>query len=511
MEHASHRRTVVRLSQVLVLAGALAVLSLVPATVASASSSLSPYATAVLADHPVSYWRLNDAPGSSVAADQESLNPGAIGGSPTFQQPGPSGITDGAAIEFTGGQWIDVGSNLMTANLWSVEVWFKLSSSQVAPCATGPQGPDTCSIWIDGGGFGDGIEVRKSGQLAGIVWADGCCTRYEITSPQSYADGAWHYAVLTRNSSSFTLYIDGVAVESTPTGASTTYYGSNPPAGATIDNDPPHAEPGFEGDLSEVAYYNYALSATQVAAHYAAAGGGAANCPQSNNPEICARSFTATVGTVGTFVVAEYADYSNCNQTPPPTNPGNNGRYTVASVTINWGDGTPPTSGTARTGTTCPSTFGSGETEPIEGTHDYQQSGTYTVSVSLTYVRGSGNTFPNCATWTPGDTTYNNLTNCIAIGAPVQSTATVGGGGGSFLSVADQPVQQVVFVHGIRANCADVGNSGADYSELYGGLRDAGMSVYTFCYDHDLAFGDHSPSQLSPGRCFSDSAVRAVR
>ncbi len=32
------------------------------------------------------------------------------------------------------------------------------------------------------------------------------------------------------------------------------------------------------------------------------------------------------------------------------------------------------------------------------------------------------------------------------------------------------------------------------------------MSVYTFCYSHDLAFGDHSPSQLSPGRCFSDSS-----
>ncbi len=81
-----------------------------------------------------------------------------------------------------------------------------------------------------------------------------------------------------------------------------------------------------------------------------------------------------------------------------------------------------------------------------------------------------------------------------------------GGGGGGSLPIADQPIQQVVFVHGIRANCADVGNHGEDYSELYGSLQDAGMSVYTFCYDHDLAFGDHSSSQWSPGRCFSDSS-----
>jgi hypothetical protein len=162
-------------------------------------------------------------------------------------------------------------------------------------------------------------------------------------------------------------------------------------------------------------------------------------CSVSNDAnEICAASFNATADNLSQYVVAQYADYSNCDFPPLPGEPGNNGRYTVASITINWGDGTPPTSGTAVTGSTCPGTGppNYGEPEPIEGTHEYQKSGTYTVSVSITYVRGTGNTFANCATWTPGDTTYNNLTNCIATGAPVQSTANVGGGGAVASSVA---------------------------------------------------------------------------
>lgn len=224
------------------------------------------------------------------------------------------------------------------------------------------------------------------------------------------------------------------------------------------------------------------------------------------NTQICAASFDATAGTPSHYAVAQYADFSNCNFPPPGNEPGNNGNYTVAEVAINWGDGTPPTSGTAVTGTTCPaaSRF---ESEPIEGTHDYQTSGTYAVSVSITYVRGDGDTFENCATWTPGDTTYNHLTNCIGIGAPVQSTATVANGSPPSPSgpvASTDGIQQVVFVHGIRASCATPGTG--EYKALYDALAEQGSSVYTFCYDHDLAFGERSSGVSGqPNRCFSNS------
>lgn len=143
--------------------------------------------------------------------------------------------------------------------------------------------------------------------------------------------------------------------------------------------------------------------------------------------QICPVTFRAIAGKASKVVVARYSDFSNCNLPAPAGEPGQNTKYVVASVSINWGDGTRPTSGVAHTGTTCPGTDSTtpGQPEPVTGVHRYKKKGTYTVSVTLTYVAGSGNTYQNCAKSTPGDTTYNNLTNCIALNAPVGSIGIV--------------------------------------------------------------------------------------
>lgn len=143
--------------------------------------------------------------------------------------------------------------------------------------------------------------------------------------------------------------------------------------------------------------------------------------------QICPVAFKAIAGTAAHVVVARYGDFSNCNLPAPSSEPGENFNYVVSSVTINWGDGTRPTKGVAKTGTRCPPAdpYPDGQVEPIYGTHRYKKRGTYTVSVSLTYVRGSGNTFANCATSTPGSTVYSNLTNCIALKAPASSIGVI--------------------------------------------------------------------------------------
>jgi hypothetical protein len=145
--------------------------------------------------------------------------------------------------------------------------------------------------------------------------------------------------------------------------------------------------------------------------------------------QICPVTFRATAGKSSRVTVATYADFSHCNLPAPSNEPGENQNYVVASVTINWGDHTRPTSGVAHTGTGCvpndsPDTD-AGISEPVTGVHRYKKKGTYRVSVSLIYLRGTGNTYANCAKATPGDTTYNNLTNCVALNAPVASVGTV--------------------------------------------------------------------------------------
>ena len=143
--------------------------------------------------------------------------------------------------------------------------------------------------------------------------------------------------------------------------------------------------------------------------------------------QICAVTFTATAGKKANVVVARYSDLSRCDITPPAAYPGDNGNYVVALIRIKWGDGAPATSGVAHTGTHCSGTSISapyGIAETITGAHRYAKPGTYHVSISITYRRGRGNTYANCAKVTPGST-QRSVTNCIAEGGPVTSNGVV--------------------------------------------------------------------------------------
>jgi hypothetical protein len=146
-----------------------------------------------------------------------------------------------------------------------------------------------------------------------------------------------------------------------------------------------------------------------------------------NTAQICPVQFAARAGRNQRFIVATYEDLSNCNFAPPSAEPGLNGQYTVAKVSINWGDGTAITGGVAQVGTTCNGTMATNETgqvERITGVHRYRRAGTFHLQVSIIYVRGAGNTFENCASAT-GGTVSNSLTNCIAIRAPARSVGVV--------------------------------------------------------------------------------------
>src|SRR4051812_48718243 len=81
----------------------LAIALLAGALLASASAahadSASDYRAAVLADNPVSYWRLDET-GGTTASDQQGANPGTIQGAVTLNQPGA--MTGEAAMSFDG-------------------------------------------------------------------------------------------------------------------------------------------------------------------------------------------------------------------------------------------------------------------------------------------------------------------------------------------------------------------------------------------------------------------------
>ncbi|MEA2428643.1 MAG: hypothetical protein QOF37_2271 [Thermoleophilaceae bacterium] len=74
-------------------------------------------------------------------------------------------------------------------------------------------------------------------------------------------------------------------------------------------------------------------------------------------------------------------------------------------------------------------------------------------------------------------------------------------------NISNQDISQVVFVHGVRGSCELMGNQpgGRAYSPVYSQLYTHMLGVFSFCYDHDLAFSDN-PSE-TPGQCFASTSL----
>ena len=86
-----------------------------------------------------------------------------------------------------------------------------------------------------------------------------------------FNDGAWHYVVGTYDSQNVKIYVDGVLGTSVPT-SGPIYYVSG--GGTAIGRDGDACDgrlPSFRGNVAQVAVYDHALTAAQIAAHASAA------------------------------------------------------------------------------------------------------------------------------------------------------------------------------------------------------------------------------------------------
>jgi concanavalin A-like lectin/glucanase superfamily protein len=125
------------------------------------------------------------------------------------------------------------------------------------------------------------IYMMNDGQLAFGVYTGQIDA---IVSPRVYNDGQWHYVVATLDpTAGMSLYVDGQLVGTNPTTSAQVYNGywrvggDNLNGGWSLDpwggNSQGTTEPNsfyFNGTIGDVAVYPAALSAAQVAAHYAA-------------------------------------------------------------------------------------------------------------------------------------------------------------------------------------------------------------------------------------------------
>ncbi len=233
-----------------------------PTQTAAPAGLSNPYPSAVLADRPALYYRLDDAVAATAASDASgNNNSGDVAATGVaFGQAGPlPNETDTAAL-FSGGLVTEPsGAGLPVGNQdRSIETWFKTTST--AHQIISWWGTQTTNEEFEFGTDG-GNELYISGQYNDA----------HFKTPYSVADGAWHSVTLSYSGATRTAaaYLDGLAIGTRALSADlqTTLDST----GLTVGG--PECDCyTFAGSLNDFAIYPAALTATQVSAHYTASG-----------------------------------------------------------------------------------------------------------------------------------------------------------------------------------------------------------------------------------------------
>ncbi len=233
------------------------------APVTIASGSLDPYASAVLDDGAASYFRLAEASGSTLV-DLAGVNNAVLSGSVTRGTAGA--IAGNAATTFTGSATGGTAAAVTAPQTFSVEAWFKTSTS-------------TGGKVVGFGSSQSGVSSRYDRHLyldnsGRLFFGINDSNNRTVNSPGTYRDNVWHHAVGTQGPQGMSLYVDGkrVGFDSAATVA-TSYPGYWRIGGDTLSTWPSRpTSNNLDGSIDDVAIYDQVLTTQQVQQHYAASG-----------------------------------------------------------------------------------------------------------------------------------------------------------------------------------------------------------------------------------------------
>lgn len=218
----------------------------------------SPYSTAVLADSPLVYYRLDESNGTTANDISGNGNNGKYTSKVLLNQSGATGDGD-AAIAGNGRTLINGGGSMLPSGTapCSVEVWFKTTATPSSPYGS------TLVAWgAESGNEMFGLKVYSSTQMKLTNWTNAYL--FTVPTGANTLDGKWHYVVATFDGSNATIYYDNHNLGTQAVSFNTTLSSIGLVLGSqTGNNDSP-----YNGSLDEVAIYNKVLTATQISAHY---------------------------------------------------------------------------------------------------------------------------------------------------------------------------------------------------------------------------------------------------
>jgi hypothetical protein len=214
------------------------------------------YPAKVVADGATSYWRLNETSGTT-AVDVIGGANGTISGGVTLGQPGALAESDKAmAFNGTTGKILLTPATGLIAPQFTIEAWAKMSSAHDGHVFCKSIGGATQSCWslFHWGGSYYFRVVTADAQLHDIAWG---------SAPLNQ----WLHFVGTHDGTTARLYVNGAEVGNTPAGANRTGQGAGDAYIGIAEDGSGYP---WLGVLDEVAFYQTALTAAQVSAHYAA-------------------------------------------------------------------------------------------------------------------------------------------------------------------------------------------------------------------------------------------------
>jgi large repetitive protein len=232
-------------------------------TVSAAAAFPRCYSDAVLADNPVSYWRLDETSGTT-AADSKGSNPGTYTNGPTLGQAGAlpdtinnkaasfDGVNDNVNVPYT--------AALNTAQ-FTLEFWAKPTGgagtwrTPVNSWWERPQGVAPFKgfgIWATNGDAWDALAAYSSNYV-------------EISGPPVVLN-TWVHLVETFDGTTLRLYVNGAQAASGAVAGYTANTGAPLLIGVS-DYGSGATEP-YPGVVDDVAVYNSALTAAKIRTHY---------------------------------------------------------------------------------------------------------------------------------------------------------------------------------------------------------------------------------------------------
>jgi signal peptidase I len=229
----------------------------------AAGAWTQPYVGAVLADSPRFLWLLDEQAGTTTAQDRSgNAFLGDYRSAAVLGRPGALPNNPGTSMSTSGGLALTSAYTAGSPDTHSMELWFRAGPGSAGPLiglgssTTTGTPPQEDRV----------VRLAPSGQITYGDWDSN--PRSIIATPGAYDDGAWHHLVVVSTAAnggrqSTVIHVDGVARASGLTSKVDAYSSHVRVGGGS-------GAAAFTGSVDNVAVYHSALSASRVAAHWAA-------------------------------------------------------------------------------------------------------------------------------------------------------------------------------------------------------------------------------------------------